>query len=71
MSRTPIEKELVMDAILTEIARRTLGMVTLEARKVDALDFHEVAVWSVKAALIAAYQAGECAGRAASKTKEP
>jgi hypothetical protein len=46
------------DEVLAEIARKHLGVPTLEARNSDRLDFHEVAVWEVKAALEAAYQAG-------------
>lgn len=37
----------------------TLGFQTLETRNSDSLDFHEVAVWSLKAALEAAYEAGK------------
>jgi hypothetical protein len=47
-----------LDQILTTIARQHLGIETLVTRKSDSLDFHNVAVWSVKAALNAAYQAG-------------
>jgi hypothetical protein len=45
--------------ILEKIARERLGIKTLEARKSDALDFHEIAVWNLKAALEAAYMAGQ------------
>ena len=44
---------------LTAIARKHLGIPTLEVRRSDALDFHEVAVWSVADALHAAFQAGK------------
>lgn len=43
---------------LADIARRTMDIETLETRKSDSLDFHDVAVWSVRAALEAAYQLG-------------
>ncbi len=43
---------------LEAIARRTLGIETLAARNSDSLDFHEVSVWQIKAALEAAYEAG-------------
>lgn len=46
------------DHILTVIAREHLDIETLETRRSDSLDFHDVAVWSVKEALLAAYQAG-------------
>ena len=51
------------DRLLANIAREHLHIETLAERKSDRLDFHEVAVWSVKAALEAAYQAGIAAGR--------
>jgi hypothetical protein len=44
--------------ILTSIAREYLGIATLETRRSDRLDFHEVAVWQVEAALKAAFDAG-------------
>jgi hypothetical protein len=45
-------------AILTEIAAKHLAIDTLEARNSDALDFHTVAVWTLQAALEAAFAAG-------------
>ena len=47
-----------LDALLTQIAQEHLFIETLETRKSDSLDFHDVSVWGVKEALIAAYQAG-------------
>src|SRR5258708_5733078 len=44
--------------ILTEIADRHLDIPTLQERRSDSLDFHDVSVWGVKDALWAAYQAG-------------
>jgi len=43
---------------LLKIAKRDLGIETLEERKSDRADFHEFFVSAVKAALEAAYQAG-------------
>ena len=40
------------------VAQRCLDLETLTARNVDRLDFHELGVWSIKAALEAAYEAG-------------
>jgi len=40
------------------IARKHLSIETLEERKMDDLDFHNVSVWGVKAALRAAYDFG-------------
>lgn len=46
------------------IARRILKIETLETQNSDALDFHELAVWTIQEALDAAYQAGkQSAGR--------
>jgi hypothetical protein len=45
-------------ALLTEIAAKHLHIETLEERKVDDLDFHQVAVWTLRAALEAAFAAG-------------
>ena len=46
------------DKTLAEIAAKHLHLETLETRKSDSLDFHDMAVWSIKAALEAAYEAG-------------
>ena len=48
----------VRDAAVREIAKRELSIPTLDERRSDELDFHDVSVWSAKAALIAAYEAG-------------
>ena len=46
-----------MRKTLERIAADHLGIETLIPRKSDSLDFHEVSVWGVKAALEAAYDA--------------
>ena len=51
-----------LDSILTQIASEHLFIDTLETRKRDQLDFHDVAVWSVRKALEAAYLAGVAEG---------
>ena len=43
---------------IAEIAKAHAFIDTLETRNSDGLDFHDVAVWSIKAALEAAYEAG-------------
>ena len=54
-----------MQKALGQIATEHLGIETLTTRKSDSLDFHDVAVWCLKEALEAAYQAGlEAAGKA-------
>ncbi len=45
--------------ILREISKKHLGLSTLESQHSDAKDFHDLAVWSVKAALLAAFEAGQ------------
>lgn len=56
-----------LDALLTQIAQEHLFIDTLETRHSDSLDFHDLAVWNIKNALIAAYQAGLAAGQKAAQ----
>ncbi len=46
------------DQQLQTIATDHLFIATLETRNSDRLDFHDVSVWAVKAALQAAFEAG-------------
>lgn len=46
------------DATASRIAREVLGLDTLETRHSDGLDFHDLAVWQIRKALVAAYEAG-------------
>ena len=46
---------------LEAIARQYLHIETLDTRKSGSLDFHDVAVWNLAAALEAACQAGKAA----------
>lgn len=55
------KKERTVDELLAAIAKKHLAVDTLETRNSDRLDFHDVAVWSVRAALLSAYQAGMAA----------
>ena len=54
-----------LDALLTRIAQEHLFIDTLETRNSDSMDFHDVSVWGVKEALLAAYQAGLAAAQKA------
>jgi hypothetical protein len=45
-------------SVIAKIAREVLGLETIETRGSDGLDFSEQAVWSLRAALEAAYMAG-------------
>lgn len=56
--------------IITLIAIKHLGIETLETRNSDRLDFHEIAVWSIKEALQAAFMAGCEAGIQTPKATE-
>ena len=46
------------EASISAIAARELGLETLEPRQSDSLDFHELSVWQIKAALQRAWEAG-------------
>lgn len=52
------------DALLLQIAERHLFLETLETRNSDSLDFHEHAIWAIRSALEAAFDAGRRAGPA-------
>jgi hypothetical protein len=47
-----------LDKLLQAIAQEHLLIDTLETRHGDSLDFHDVAVWGVRSALQAAFEAG-------------
>ncbi len=47
-----------LDRILTTIAREHLQIPTLKTRRSDSQDFHDLAVWQLKSALKAAFNAG-------------
>ena len=51
------------NATIRLIANDVLGIETLDARKSDGLDFHDLAVWQIRKALEAAYEAGRKAIR--------
>lgn len=52
-----------LDLLLAQIALDHLFIETLQTRNSDRLDFHDVSVWAVQSALVAAYQAGLAAGQ--------
>ena len=52
-----------IDLLLTQIALDHLFIETLATRNSDSLDFHEVSVWGIKSALMAAYKAGQQAAK--------
>ena len=52
-----------LDQQLQQIALDHLFIESLETRNSDRMDFHEVSVWGVKSALMAAYEAGRQAAK--------
>ena len=54
-------KDSRMKKDLELIALRILGVETTETRNSDSLDFSDQAIWSLMAALEAAYKAGQAA----------
>ncbi len=59
-----------IENILTLIAQNKLGIETLETRKSDRLDFHDVAVWCIRDALEDAFKAGVLLGKSMAKARE-
>jgi hypothetical protein len=51
------------DDAIEAIARNILEIETLAERKSDSLDFHEVSVWGLRDALLAAYELGLAAAK--------
>ena len=62
-ANTAAPAKIPSEALLLEIATRHFRLETLETRNSDGLDFHDVAVWSIRAALEAAFAAGQAAPR--------
>ena len=52
-----------LDQQMQQIALDHLFIETLETRNSDRMDFHEVSVWGVRSALMAAYEAGRQAAQ--------
>lgn len=53
-----IAKQSSPEAVIQRIARDRLGIDTLDARNLDEYDFHNLSVWSIREALLAAFGAG-------------
>lgn len=58
------------DQLLEQIASQHLHINTLTTQHSDRQDFHDVAVWSIKSALEAAYAAGIAASQNTSATSQ-
>ena len=60
MNHTTTAKTITAPAsLLEQIARQHLLVQTLRTQHADRLDFHEVSVWGIEAALQAAFAAGQ------------
>ncbi len=59
-----------LNALFERIAKEHLHIETLETQNRDRDDFHDVAVWSIKCALEAAYAAGALAAQNTSTTSK-
>jgi hypothetical protein len=59
------------DKIVASIAFLKLNIETLETRKSDSLDFHEVCVWNLRSALLCAFEAGRTADTRKRLAKNP
>ena len=55
---------------LDHVAQTILGLETLDTRNSDRLDFHDLAVWNIKAALQAAFEAGQQASKKPRQTSQ-
>ena len=58
MDMKKAQQEALRDLWIDEIGKRHLHLETVETRNSDRLDFSEQAVWQIKEALEAAYEAG-------------
>ena len=61
------ETQEAFQKVLTGVAEKNLGIVTLETRNCDFLDFHELAIWQIKEALQDAFIAGMTCGAGLNK----
>ena len=57
------QRQRPIDKVIEDIAKEHLRVPTLETRKSDSLDFHDLAVWQLRATLEAAYQVGLAAAK--------
>jgi len=63
MSKQANQTTKAIETLLERIALDHLFIETLETRHSDRLDFHDVSVWGVRSALLAAYEAGRQAAK--------
>ena len=58
-----------LNKLLAQIAKEHLFIETLETQHSDRLDFHDVAVWSIRNSLAEAYAAGMAAAKRSKKRR--
>ena len=63
MTKTAKPTATAPEALMLDIAKRHFFVETLDTRNSDQLDFQDIAVWSIRAALIEAYAAGFAAAK--------
>jgi len=63
MTTTAKRTSTAPEVLMLDIAKRHFFVETLDTRNSDGLDFHDVAIWSIRTALIEAYAAGLAAAR--------
>jgi hypothetical protein len=69
MTNTTHQQQRDAGKAIETIAKQVLGLDTLETRNSDSLDFSEQAVWILRVALEAAYNAGLAAAVKSRQTK--
>lgn len=60
-TKTEIESRKEQQATIDKIALEHGGIHTLQSRDSDALDFHDIAVWTLEEMLHEAYEQGRAA----------
>lgn len=56
-------ERLTPNEVATKVAQELLDIRTLETQNSDSLDFHELSVWGLRAALEVAFRAGMAHGQ--------
>lgn len=59
----PRKKQPTKEELFAAIAQQHLNVETLATRNSDSLDFHDVSVWGIQAALEAAFAAGKASAK--------
>ncbi len=65
-----MKPDTTINKLFEQIAQKHLFIQTLDTQHSDRSDFHDVAVWCIKSALQAAYDAGLAAAQATATTSK-